>query len=145
MNNKVLLIDADLNTVDQLKQALELAIKDLNLIWVKDGKSALNIFKKSEFDLIILETKLPEISGDEILANIRKIDPYVEVFVYTNYEDTTQMKKLIHLGISEYINKGNDPDLWEIVEQVKNKLDPFSDLERRQLLTSIPTEMFQNN
>lgn len=143
MNNKVLLIEDEIKTGGLLKQALK--TENINVIWVKDGKSALNIFQKNEFDLIILDLKLPGMLGSEILEEIRKIDPYVEVIVYTNYTEPRDMKKLIHLGISEYINKGADADLWEMVKQVKNKLEPFSNVEREQLLTSIPSEMFQRN
>ena len=92
--------------------------------------------------LIILDLKLPEISGDEVLEQVREIDPYVDVIVYTNYQDPPVMKKLINLGVEGYINKGADADLWGTVEMVKARLDPLSEKERNDLLSSAPSGMF---
>ena len=126
-----------------LKQALE--SEEIEVLWAEDGKSALNKMEKGKFDLIILDLKLPEISGDEVLESIRNIDPYVEVIVYTNYEDPPVMKKLINLGIEGYIKKGADADLWETVKKVKEKLDPFNEEERDRLLESAPEGIFREN
>ena len=80
-----------------LKQALE--SENIDTVWVRDGKSALEKMEKGKFDLVILDLKLPGPSGDEVLEGIRKVDPYVEVVVYTNYEDPPVMKRLINLGV----------------------------------------------
>ena len=141
MENTVLLIEDEKKTGEMLKRALE--SEGIEVIWAEDGKSALDKMERGKFDLIILDLKLPEISGDEVLEGIRNIDPYVEVIVYTNYQDPPVMKKLIKLGIEEYINKGADADLWDMVEKVKARLDPFSEEERESLLESVPEGIFR--
>lgn len=127
MQNIVLLVEDEKKTGEMLKKALE--SEDISVEWVSDGKSAVSKFQKGKFDLIILDLKLPEITGDEVLEAIRRIDPYVEVIVYTNYQDPLVMKKLINLGVEGYINKGSDADLWETVEKIRARLDPFSEEE----------------
>lgn len=129
-------------TGETLKKALE--SQNIDVIWVTDGKSALDKMEKGKFDLIVLDLKLPEISGEEVLEGIRKIDPYAEVIVYTNYQDPPVMKKLINLGVEGYINKGVDADLWGTVEIIKSRLDPFSSEKRNILLESAPEGIFQN-
>jgi DNA-binding response OmpR family regulator len=143
MNNIVLLVEDEKKTGEMLTQAL--VSEGIDVTWAKDGKAALEIMEKGKFDLIILDLKLPEISGDEVLEGIRKIDPYTEVLVYTNYQDPPVMKKLINLGVEGYINKGADADLWETVEKVKGILDPFSEDEREALLEATPEELFQED
>jgi len=140
MNYTILLVEDEKKTGEMLKQALEL--ESIEVIWAIDGQSALDEMERGKFDLIILDLKLPKISGDEVLEGIRSIDPYVEVIVYTNYQDPPVMKKLINLGVEGYINKGADADLWETVEEVKARLDPFSEEERDRLLASVPEGVF---
>jgi DNA-binding NarL/FixJ family response regulator len=125
-----------------LKQALE--SEDIEVLWVQDGKAALQEMKKGRFDLIILDLKLPEMSGDEVLEGIRKIDSYVSVIVYTNYQEVPVMKKLINLGVEGFISKGADADLWDTVHKVKSLLDPFSEDEKDDLLSSLPQGAFVN-
>lgn len=140
MRNTILLVEDELKTGDILKQALE--TEGIEVVWAVDGKDAISKMAKGKYDLIILDLKLPEITGDEVLEQVRVIDPYVDVVVYTNYQDPPVMKKLINLGIEGYINKGADADLWGTVEMVKARLDPLSEKERKDLLSSAPLGMF---
>jgi len=140
MKNTVLLIDAEKQTGEMLKQALE--SEGIEVIWVADGKPALDKMEKGRFDLIILDLKLPEISGDKVLESIRRMDPYVEVIVYTDYQDISIMKKLINLGVDGYIDRG-ETGLAETVEKVKARLDPFSEEERESILAAAPEGLFR--
>lgn len=143
MNNTVLLIDAEKQTGEMLKQVLE--SEGIEVVEATDGKFALDEMKKRRFDLIILDPKLPEISGDKVLEGIRRIDPYVEVIVYTDYQDLASMKKLINLGVDGYIDKGGDASLRETVEKVKARLDPFSEEERESILAAAPEGIFREH
>lgn len=140
MENIVLLIEDEIKTGEMLKKALESV--PIKTDWAINGKDALKIIEKGKYDLIILDLKLPEMSGEEVLEKLRKIDPYVEVIVYTNYQEPPVMKKLINLGVEGYLNKGPAADLWETVEAVKKKLDPFSEEEKDTILDSAPEDMF---
>jgi len=141
MKNSVLLVEDEKKTADMLRQALE--SEDIDVTAVTDGRAALDVVAKGKFDLIILDLKLPGINGDEVLEEIRKIDPYVEVLVYTNYQEPPVMKKLINLGVEGYISKGAEADLWDTVEKVKAMLDPLSQQERDDVLASTPPGTFQ--
>jgi DNA-binding response OmpR family regulator len=147
MKNTVLLVEDEKKTGDMLKQALE--SEGIEVIWAMDGKSALTEMEKGRFDLIILDLKLPEITGDEVLEGIRNIDPYVEVIVYTNYPtdsfEPSIIKRLFKFGVEEYINKGADADLWGMVEEVKTRLDPFSEQKTEELLEASPEGVFEHN
>ncbi|RKZ54289.1 MAG: response regulator [Candidatus Parabeggiatoa sp. nov. 3] len=121
IKNTILLVEDEPKTGEMLKQALE--SEGIEVIWAKEGKSALDKMEKGKFDIIILDIKLPEISGVEVLEGIRSVDRYVEVMVYSNYQEAAVMKKLINIGIDGYITKGADADLWHTVEQVKARLN----------------------
>ena len=143
MKNIVLLVEDEQKTGEMLKAALE--SEGIDVVWAMDGKTAEDRMEKGKFDLVILDLKLPEISGEQVLEYIRSIDPYVEVVVYTNYQEPPVMKNLINLGVEGYINKGADADLWETVKIVKARLDPFSDEEKADLLEAAPEGIFQDD
>jgi DNA-binding response OmpR family regulator len=146
MDNKVMLVEDEQKTGELLKKALE--SKDIVVDWALDGKSAIEKMEKGKYDLIILDLKLPEISGADVLEKIRSIDQYVEVIVYTNYPtdsfDSNIIKKLFKFGVEEYVNKGADADLWEMVEKVESILDPFTQKETDELLEEIPENTFDD-
>lgn len=139
--NNILLVEDEVKTAEMLKEAL--VGEGINVEWVTNGKDALDLIKPGSFDLIILDLKLPGMTGDEILEHLRKIDPYVDVVVYTNYQDPPVMQKLINLGVDGYISKGATADLWDTVEQIKKILDPLTEDERENLLTQVPVDLFK--
>lgn len=143
MTNTILLVEDEKKTGELLKLALEK--EEIDVVWAVDGNSALEKMEKGRYDLVVLDLKLPGISGDEVLAKIRKIDPYAEVIIYTNYEEPPVMKKLINLGVDGFIHKGADADLWDTVKRIKSKLDPFSEDKRDQIFDAVPDDMFHEH
>jgi DNA-binding response OmpR family regulator len=142
MANTVLLVEDEIKTAEMLKAALENAA--INVVWKQDGMAALAEFKTGRFDLIVLDLKLPKMTGDEVLEKIRAVDPYVSVIVYSNNEDPAVLKKLLNLSVDGFISKGATADLWATVEQIKQHLDPFSEAERKTLLQALPAGAFVN-
>lgn len=140
--NKILLVEDEVKTAEVLKAAL--TEEGINVDWVTNGVDALSLIKPGSYDLIILDLKLPGMSGDEILEALRAIDSYVDVVIYTNYQDPPVMQKLINLGVDGYISKGAAADLWGTVDKIKKLLDPLSEEEREILLSQVPSDLFKN-
>ena len=81
---------------------------------------------------------MPGLSGDEVLSEIRKQDPFIDVIIYTNYTDFAYIKKLANIGIEGYINKGAKADLSELIDAIKKKLAPLDDETISVLLKDVP-------
>ncbi len=145
MTDIILLVDDEKKAGNILKKTLE--SEGIDVTWAMDGNSAVEKMEKGKFDLIILELKLRGVSGDEILEKIRRIDPYVEVIVYTSYPTDSfkpaVIKKLFRLGVEDYINKDANADLWKIVDRIKARLDPFSEEIREKLMEAAPEGSFR--
>lgn len=122
--NKVLIIEDELMTATAVKEALELNGMEAEV--AADGIKGLDLIKKNDYDLILLDLKMPKLSGEEVLKEIRKIRPYVFVIIYTNFSEFADIKALANIGIDGYVNKGPDSDLKELVNGIKEKLEPFS-------------------
>ena len=134
--NRVLIIEDENFTAQAVKDAL--ALDDISADIASDGKDGLEKFTSNSYDLILLDLKMPGLSGDEVLSEIRKQDPFIDVIIYTNYTDFADIKKLTNIGIDGYINKGPKSDLSELVAVIKEKLAPLSEDTITTLLKDVP-------
>lgn len=140
---KILLIEDEKITGKMVKEALE--YENMLVDWTTNGDDALAIMEAGKYDLIISDLKMPNKTGDMVIAEIRKIDEFVSVFVYTNYEEeVTMLANLLNLQISGFYKKGGKSDVWELVEKVKDILEPFSKEKRERFLNQLPTDIFTN-
>lgn len=75
-----------------------------------DGKEA--ILKYTEFkpDVTILDITMPEMSGLEALAHIKKQDPNAKVVICSALGQQEQLAKAIELGAKDFIVKPFEPD-----------------------------------
>ena len=67
MKNIILLVEDEKKTGETLKQALE--SEGIEVIWAEDGKYAVAQMERGKFDLIILDLKLPGMSGRSSSTN----------------------------------------------------------------------------
>lgn len=134
--NRVLIIEDEKFTAQAVKEAL--ALDDISADIAPDGKIGLEKFRCNSYDLILLDLKMPGLSGEEVLSEIRKQDPFIDVIIYTNYTDFTDIKKLANIGIDGYINKGPKADLSELVSAIKEKFAPLNDEKIAVLLKDVP-------
>ena len=134
--NRVLIVEDEIVTAEAVKEAL--ALDDISADIASDGKSGLEKFTSSNYDLILLDLKMPGLSGDEVLSEIRKQDPFIDVIIYTNYTDFADIKKLANIGIEGYINKGPKADLSELISAINEKLAPLNDETISALLKDVP-------
>lgn len=74
---KILYVEDDLDLGFVTKDNLELKGYDISLL--KDGKSALKVFKEKNFDLCLLDVMLPEMDGFMLAKEIRKIDEHIPI------------------------------------------------------------------
>lgn len=62
------------------------------------GELGLEMVKKAEFDMIFLDLKLPDINGNDVFREIRKVKPDVPVTIITGYPDTNMMAQALAEG-----------------------------------------------
>ena len=78
----ILIIEDEIDTATPVKLALELEGIDADI--ARDGKEGIALFDKNEYDLVLLDLKMPGMSGEEVLSEIRKRDPFIDVIIYLN-------------------------------------------------------------
>lgn len=70
-----------------------------------DGKSALKKMSADPFDLVICDMKLPEMSGLEVLKEIKARYPMTEVIVFTGYGSVNTAVEAIQAGAFHFLTK----------------------------------------
>jgi signal transduction histidine kinase/CheY-like chemotaxis protein len=91
----------------------------VGLVWAQNGKTALDFLKKQHFDFLILDLRLPDYSGQTMLAEIRKISPFVPVIAQTSYASPDEKKNLTTLGFSSLLIKPyNKDELLKAISQL---------------------------
>lgn len=116
---RVLIVDDEKLIRLSLKEALK---GERRLIEeVEKGKEALKRIEESSFDLIILDMKLPDIDGLEVLEQIQSRDKSIPIIMITAYGDIKTAVRAIKLGAYDYISKPFD--LEEVLFNVKKALE----------------------
>lgn len=100
---KVLVVDDEQRMCDSLDTLLTKA--GYSVQTAGDGKQALELYGKNDFDLVISDIKLPEMTGIELLQAIRKDDPNAMVILMTAYASLDTALAAINMGAYDYLMK----------------------------------------
>ena len=98
---------------------LVLSEKGHAIDYCKTGKTGLWAMERSNYDLVLLDIKLPDMDGMEILKTVREKRPKLCVVVMTGYSTMSNAVQAMKLGAADYLSKPfTDDELIEAVEKV---------------------------
>jgi DNA-binding NtrC family response regulator len=100
---KILIVDDDKNLLSVLKTILVEENNDVSTC--NDGKAAINLCRKTKFDLVITDLMMPGTNGLEVLREVRKIDPDILVILITGFASLETAVQAIREGAYDYITK----------------------------------------
>jgi len=64
-----------------------LAVRGHDVVAVESGSEAVRVFESGDFDLIVTDQGMPEMTGRELAHNIRKLDPSIPILLLTGDTD----------------------------------------------------------
>jgi len=82
-----------------------------------NGRDALDIVRKGEVDVIVMDISMPGHSGVDALAAIRARAPDLPVLILSGFAEQHYATTLLRQGASGYLNKDCDPE--EIVKAIR--------------------------
>jgi len=94
-----------------------LTVNGLEVTAVGSGKDALEELKAKPYDVITLDIRMPGMSGLEALAEIKKVNPGIEVIILTGHASVDTAVEIMKLGGYEYLLKPTS------TEELMNKID----------------------
>lgn len=116
---QILIIDDDNFICELLRKQLQNNNYEVQIAF--SARSAFELIKKSNFDLILCDFRLPDASGLEILQKIKSLQLNLPVIIITAYADIRMAVNLIKLGAMDYITKPFQHE--ELLILIKNTFD----------------------
>ncbi len=88
---------------------------------VAGGRQALECIQHQEFDIALIDIKMPGMDGMELQARFKEADPELMVIIMTGYASVETAVQALKRGAYDYITKPVDPD--ELSHLVANALE----------------------
>ena len=87
----------------------------------ENGNDAIRAFDRGDFDLVLLDQRLPDMSGIEVLKKLKEINPIIPVIIITAYANVEDAVNALKLGAYHYLTKPINPDELTII--IKNAFE----------------------
>lgn len=104
MSKPTILIVEDEQKLSRVIQ-LELTYENYETEIADNGKDALKLLESKEWDLVLLDIMLPELSGLEVLRRIRRTDDHTPIILLTARDQVYDKVSGLDLGANDYITK----------------------------------------
>lgn len=117
---RIMLVDDD----DSLRALLRMTLpKDaFEIVEAQDGQEALELVEAAVPDVLVLDWKMPERSGEEVLADVKRRHPEVPVIVLTAEMDARPRSVAESLGADEFLTKPFSPlQLLDAIERLSSR------------------------
>jgi len=113
---KILVVDDEPSVVDVFSQYLTGA--GYRVQSAANGKEALDVFKKDQFQLVITDIEMPEIDGMALIDRIKAVNKDVVVIVVTGYGTIERAVEAIKKGAYDFLEK---PLSFKALDMVVNR------------------------
>lgn len=118
---KLLIIDDEELFLNSISEQLNLrGYENITSTTGKDIEHLLS--KNSDIDVVLLDMRMPDVSGDEILKRIKKFKPEVQVVILTGFGDTETAVEMAHQDAFSFLQKPVEiQKLTEILDKARSK------------------------
>ncbi|MGD0644198.1 MAG: response regulator [Candidatus Bathyarchaeia archaeon] len=118
MLSNVLVIDDDA----KIRDIFSTALNDAGYLveTVENGKQAINVCKKTPFDIALIDIELPDIKGIELLNTLRQIQPKMVRIIITGHPSIENAVKSVNEKADGYLLKPvNIEEMLEMIKKIR--------------------------
>jgi len=115
---KILVVDDDAIVIKSCKRILE--AEGFEVSSVPGADNALEVMKTSDFDLLLIDVKMPKRDGMYLMREIKKNWPEIPTIVMSGYPTPETIAEVLKLGATLFIPKPFKPD--ELVKSIRQAL-----------------------
>lgn len=91
------------------RQSLRIVFKnDYNVLVASDGLEAIVLAQNNKVNVVVCDIMMLGMSGVEVLKELKKLDPAIEVIMLTAFETIETARQALRHGASDYLNKPFD-------------------------------------
>lgn len=117
--HKILIIDDEPDIVEVMVARLE--AMGFYAVGYTRAPKALDHLRKEDFSVLITDLKMPDMDGMEVLGEAKKIDPDIEVIIFTAYGSIEGAVQAIKEGAHDYLVKPFEP--IELVAKIEKAIE----------------------
>jgi two-component system, OmpR family, response regulator CpxR len=117
---QVLLVDDESQFIEALAERLQLRGFEARV--ANDGPAALDLLEKDRLKLVVLDLRMPEMDGLEVLRHIKEKWPTTQVIIATGHGDEEDRRKCLELGAFAFLSKPvNIKELSDLLKEAWSK------------------------
>jgi DNA-binding NtrC family response regulator len=125
MSHSVLILDDDADFNSLLTDIFEQA--DYIVTSLTDPVEAVEVFRDTDYDLVVTDHKMPEMTGAEFMKVIKKIKPEVPVIMVSGYLENDTIRELISEGVGGVFLK--PLNIFSLLERTSELIEEAKKLE----------------
>ncbi|MCD4721991.1 MAG: response regulator [Desulfobacula sp.] len=111
----ILLVDDEKGYVNVLFNRL--SKRSIHATKAYSGTEAIQILRKNDFDVVVLDLKMEDMGGIEVLKIMKKMVPDLPVIILTGHGSQEAAREGISLGAFDYLTK--PCELVELIDKIK--------------------------
>ena len=135
--SKILIVDDEKNIRTSLGRFFDLHGDSVSS--AENGQQALDQIRRQSFECVILDLKLPDLDGIQVLEKLREIDPFVPVILLTAHGSTGKAVEAIKKGAFDFFEKPADEqklliatrNASQLFRYNQEKSESFRELDRK--------------
>lgn len=113
---RVLLVDDEVDYLRVLSNRLKR--RGFEVVTARGGESAIQTLRKRDFDVAVLDLKMEDMDGIEVLRIFKKMDPTLMVLMLTGHGSEKAAREGIALGAHDYLSK--PCELEDLIEKIRD-------------------------
>ncbi len=135
----ILIVEDEKNQRTLLRRTLEK--EGYAVAEAENGLDAVTKFEQSDYDMVLLDQRLPDMTGTEVLARIHNTNPIVPVIIVTAFANVRDAVEAMRNGAFHYLTK--PVDIEELLLSMKNGLETLTLKRENEALKSTLKERYR--
>ena len=131
--SKILLVDDEVVFTSNISKLL--SNRGYRVTAVNSGDGAVHALEEEDFDVVVLDLKMPGMDGITTLREIKKLDLLTETLVLTGHGSIDTALEAIKLGAYDYLTKPCEID--ELVEKIEGAWEKKDEIEKHNMIEKI--------
>ena len=131
--SKILLVDDEIVFTDNMMQLL--TYRGYRVSAVNGGEAAIRLLQKENFDVIVLDLKMPGMDGMATLKEIKRLGLFTETLILTGHGSIDTALEAMKLGAYDYLTKPCEVD--ELVAKIEGAWEKKDDSEKKDIQQKI--------
>ncbi len=118
---KIVIADDSILLRDRIKILLKSINNNFVLYEAKNGLEALLLIEEVKPDLVILDIRMPEMNGIDVLQKVREMKLQLKICILTNYSYPQYKLKCFEIGADYFLSKTEDfEDIKDVITDILN-------------------------